>query len=75
MSRAPWGECQRCGFKRRLNRLAKEWSGFRVCKDKCRDPKPADHKPPRIKPEGLPLRNAAPATESVYGRYNTGDHL
>lgn len=63
---APWGECQRCGFKRRLNMLCKEWTGLRVCKDKCRDPKPADLRPPKIKPEGMPLPCASPATEPIY---------
>lgn len=63
---APWGECARCGFKRRLNKLCKEWTGLRVCKDTCRDPKPAELKAPSVKPEGVPLPNAAPKTEPVY---------
>ncbi len=63
---APWGECMRCGFKRRLNHLCREWSGARVCIDTCRDPKPADHKPPRYKPEGIILPNASPQTEPIF---------
>lgn len=51
----------RCGFKVRLNTMSKEWSGLRVCKP-CRDPKPADQRPPKVKPEGVPVPNAAPAT-------------
>ena len=62
----PWGECMRCGFKRRLGDLTKEWTGLRVCRDKCRDPKPAELKPPRVKPEGVPLPNASPATEPIF---------
>lgn len=61
-----WGECQRCGFKRDLRNLCKEWTGLRVCADKCKDPRPADHRPPVFKPEGVILPNAAPATEPVY---------
>ena len=63
---APWGCCQRCDRKRRLNDLCKEWSGLRVCRDTCRDPRPADHKPPSFKPEGVPLPNASPATDPIY---------
>jgi hypothetical protein len=42
----------RCGFKYRLNELKKEWTGLRVCKP-CFDPRPAELKPPRYKPEGF----------------------
>lgn len=62
----PWGECQRCGFKRRLSMIVTEWSGLRVCRDTCRDPRPAELTPPRVKPEGVPLPNAAPATAPVF---------
>jgi hypothetical protein len=72
---APWGECARCGFKRRLPDLAKEWTGLRVCADKCLDPKPAEHRPPSVRPEGVPLPNASPATEPVFGKYTDGSHL
>ena len=65
MSRAPWGECQRCGFKYRLNQLCKEWTGLRVCAG-CRDPRPADTRPPRYSPEGLPRPDASPKTEPVF---------
>jgi hypothetical protein len=71
----PWGECARCGFKRRLDMLVKEWSGLRVCRDTCRDPKPKEMRAPKVKPEGLPLPNAAPQTEPVYGRFADGSHL
>jgi hypothetical protein len=72
---APYGECARCGFKRRLDRLVREWSGLRVCRDTCRDPKPKEMRPPKVKPEGLPLPNAAPQTDPVYGRHSDGTHL
>lgn len=75
LARAPWGECQRCGFKRRLPELVKEWSGLRVCRDKCRDPKPKELKAPRIKAEGRILPNAAPETEEIFDKYTDGGHL
>ncbi len=56
---APWGQCQRCGFDFRVNRLRKEWTGHRVC-EKCWDPKPAETRPPRVTAEGLPVPNASP---------------
>jgi hypothetical protein len=62
---APYGECMRCGFKRRLPELAKEWTGLRVCRDKCLDPRPAELRAPRYRPEGLPLPNASPQTVPV----------
>lgn len=61
-----YGECARCGFKRKLNQLCREWTGLRVCRDTCHDPKPAEMKAPRVRPEGVPLPNAAPATEPVF---------
>lgn len=63
---SPWGICQRCGFKRRLNDLAKEWTGLRVCRDNCYDPKPAETRPPVVTPEGVPLPNASPETEPLF---------
>jgi hypothetical protein len=65
LHRAPYAECQRCGFKRRVPQLRKEWTGLRVCGD-CFDPRPADHRPPRYRPEGVPVRNASPETEPIY---------
>lgn len=62
----PKGECQRCGFTRPLTRLCKEWTGLKVCRDTCRDPRPADTKPPRVGPEGVPVRGASPETVPIY---------
>lgn len=61
----PWAECPRCGFKVRVSELRKEWSGLRVCKP-CHDPRPADTRAPKAKPEGLPVPGASPETEPVY---------
>lgn len=68
----PYGECQRCGFKYRLTQLRKEWTGLRVCKP-CLDPKPADTKAPKYKPEGLPRPNASPETPIRYGKGSKED--
>lgn len=56
----PKGNCQRCGFNRELRHLRTEWTGLKVCRDTCWDPKPADMSPPRVGPEGLPLPHASP---------------
>jgi hypothetical protein len=62
MSAGPWGICERCGFKVRHRELRKEWTNLLVCKP-CYDPRPADTRPPRIKPEGVPIRDARPEPE------------
>jgi hypothetical protein len=74
MAGGAWGECPRCGFRRRLRTFRKEWTGERVCKD-CFDPKPAELTTPKIRPEGVPLPNAAPETDPVYAKYTDGSHL
>ena len=63
---SPYGLCARCGFKRRLRTLAREWTGLRVCRDTCLDPRPAEMKVPRVRPEGLPYPGASPDVEPVY---------
>lgn len=65
MAGGPYGICDRCGFKYRLARLRKEWTGLMVCPADW-DPKPADLRPPRFGAEGLPARNARPEPEPVY---------
>lgn len=64
---APWGICDRCGFKRRLNKLRADGyqPGLRVCAE-CYDPKPADLRPPKYGPEGLPWPNIRPEPEPVF---------
>lgn len=62
---APWGSCQRCEAKTRLNKLRKEWTGLRVC-GPCWDPRPAEMRPPAVKPEGVVLPNASPEPVPVY---------
>jgi hypothetical protein len=66
------GECQRCGFVRRLSELKTEWTGLKVCADVCWDPKPAELKAPPIKPEGVPVPGAAPQTIPI--EREEGDH-
>lgn len=56
----------RCGFVVEPHtKLRKEWTGLRVCKE-CWDPKPAELRPPPVKPEGLPVRGASPEPEPVF---------
>jgi hypothetical protein len=62
---APWGCCQRCDQKVRLNELRKEWTGLRVC-GPCHDPRPDETRPPRYRPEGIPLPNASPETTPIF---------
>jgi hypothetical protein len=64
MSRDACAICDRCGFQLKHYQLAKEWSGLMVCRE-CHDPKPAHLSPPRIYPEGLPLRDARPEPADV----------
>ncbi len=66
MSDQPWGECSRCGFKRRLGKLTTEWTGLRVCRDTCRDPRPAETRPITIKPEGVIVPGASPETAPIF---------
>lgn len=61
-----WAICDRCSFKRRHVQLKKEWTGLLVC-DECYDAKPPDLSPPRIGPEGLPVRDARPDVGDVLG--------
>lgn len=62
----PWAICERCAFQRRHDTLRFEWSGAFVCQD-CYDPRPADLSPPRLYPEGQPIRNARPDPGDVLG--------
>jgi hypothetical protein len=60
------GVCQRCGFiVEPHTRLRKEWTNLLVCRE-CWDPKPSDLSPPRIRPEGLPVRNPSPEPEPIF---------
>jgi hypothetical protein len=63
--KSPWGICPRCGFKVRLSALRREWTGLRVC-GKCHDPRPPDTKPPKVGPEGVPVKGASPEPPIIY---------
>lgn len=60
----PWGECPRCGFKKRLNTFRREWTGLRVCSS-CYDPR---H--PQMDVRGVPdrqaVRDPAPQTTPIF---------
>lgn len=64
-SAGPYAICDRCGFKCRLRKLRKEWTGLMVCGE-CWDARPADTTPPRFRPEGLPLPNARPEPDPIF---------
>ena len=53
----PWAICDLCGFKRRFSDLRTEWTGAKVCYDKCFEPRhPQDFvrsRPERPPPKGL----------------------
>lgn len=59
------GICDRCGFTFYLDELRKEWTGLKVCR-KDWDPKPAELRPPPVRPEGVPVRGARPEPEPVF---------
>lgn len=61
-----YGICQRCGWKKNLSDMAKEWTGLRVCKNPCFDPKPKQLSPPSIGAEGVPLPTAAPEPADIF---------
>jgi hypothetical protein len=65
MSGGAWGICDRCGFKVRHRKLRKEWTGLLTCKP-CWDPRPADTRPPKLGPEGLPVKDPRPEPEPIY---------
>lgn len=61
----PWAVCTRCGFKVRYRALRREWTGNSVC-GKCWDPRPPQTRPPKVKPEGLPVRWASPEPPPIF---------
>lgn len=65
-----WGCCDRCGFNFRLTELRTEWTGLKVCSADL-DPRPAELSPPRIYPEGMPVKGARPDPGDVLGENTT----
>ena len=65
MSEGAWGICDVCGFKLRHRRLRKRWDNLLVCSADW-DPRPADTRPPGVRPEGLPIRDARPEPDPVF---------
>ncbi len=60
-----YGECMRCGFKRTLAELRKEWTGLKVC-GACYDPRPPETRPPSVRPEGIVVPGASPETTPIF---------
>ena len=69
------GICDRCGFEYPLNKLRKEWTGLKVCRD-CWEPR---HPQDRVKgvPDNQALHDPRPDPEPVYLEVNdvTADDL
>lgn len=58
--------CDRCAKKARANSTAIEaWTGLRVCRATCLDPRPPYLDPPNVWPEGLPIDNPRPISPIV----------
>lgn len=57
------GICDRCGFEYPLSQLRREWTGLMVCRDDY-DRKPAEQRPPPVKPEGVAVPNARPDNQT-----------
>jgi hypothetical protein len=56
----PYGICDRCGFRYRLDELRVEWTELKVCAS-CWDPRPVHLSPPKINAaEGAAIPNARP---------------
>ena len=70
------GTCQRCDFVFMLAELRKEWTNLKVC-NKCFDPRPAENRPPNVRPEGVPVPGASPETTPTFrapgDKGNAGD--
>lgn len=63
------GICDRCGSKRKLNTLRKEWTGLRVCRDGCWDPRhPQDYV--RAVPDNMALHDPRPEPADVFVAVN-----
>jgi hypothetical protein len=63
-SKRPKAVCDRCGFIFRHAELRKEWTSLLVCSE-CHDPRPPELDPPRIWPEGLPIKNPRPEQPDI----------
>lgn len=56
----PYGQCDRCDRKKRLDELRVDWTGSKVCR-KCFDPRPVELTPPKVDPkEGAAIPGARP---------------
>lgn len=63
---APWGTCDRCGWRRRDTELRFEWTNARVCPE-CFDPRPPYLDPPFINPmEGAAIPDARPDVVATF---------
>ena len=61
----PWGICDRCGFKKRLSELRKEWNGLMVCKEDWEPRHPQDYLV-RGRKDDQSVPNARPRQPDVF---------
>lgn len=62
--------CQRCGFKRTNDEVAREWTGLLVCKDTCLEPRhPQEFVRPRPDAQAVPFTAPEPADTFVSVTY------
>ena len=53
--------CDRCGQQFKLNELVKEWTGFKVCRDDCYEPKHPQLEPKRNISDTIALKEPRPS--------------
>lgn len=61
-----WLVCDRCGFKRRVAQISKEWDGLMVCTATCLDPPPPQLFTPDVWPEGVPIPDSRPEPANIF---------
>lgn len=69
--------CDRCGFKKTNDQVAKEpWTGLRVCKDTCWEPRhPQEFVRPRPDEQAVPFTRPEPTDQTTSVTYDqSGAH-
>lgn len=67
--------CDRCGFEYPRSKLKREWTGLLVCEQDF-DIKPYELDPPKVRPEGVPIKDARPDNQTdTTPNTTTGDDL
>ena len=64
ISGRPLAVCDRCAGTYRHDELRKEWTSLMVCPE-CFDPRPPQLDPPRVWPEGVPIKDPRPEPPDI----------